>query len=81
MKRQSTFQDDSITDKDERNKIFGQYDHVREYGLDYFMKLKNAGFKVKEIDYTVSLSVDEINNFLLKKERLFQSALNRRKIV
>ena len=67
MKRKSTFQDNSITDKDERNKIFGQYDHVRVYGIDYFMKLKNAGFKVKEIDYTVSLSIDEINKFSIKK--------------
>ena len=31
MKREKTFQDDSITDKLERNKIFGQYDHVRVY--------------------------------------------------
>tara|TARA_B100000768_G_scaffold84826_1_gene80206 strand:- start:713 stop:1477 length:765 start_codon:yes stop_codon:yes gene_type:complete len=67
MKRKYTFQDDSIIDKDERNKIFGQYDHVRVYGLDYFMKLRNAGFKVEEIDYTVSLPINEINKFSIKK--------------
>ena len=63
MKKEFTFQDDSITDKKERNKIFGQYDHVRVYGKDYFTKLKNAGFKVKEIDYTKNLSKDEIYRF------------------
>ena len=63
MKKEFTFQDDSITDKKERNKIFGQYDHVRVYGKDYFTKLKNAGFKVQEIDYTKNLSKDEIYRF------------------
>ena len=63
MKKEFTFQDDSITDKKERNKIFGQYDHVRVYGKDYFTKLKNAGFKVEEVDYTKNLSKDEIYRF------------------
>ena len=67
MKREKTFQDNSITNKKERNKIFGQYDHVRVYGIDYFMKLKNAGFKVEEIDYTKSLSNTEINRYSIAK--------------
>ena len=67
MKKEFTFQDDSITDKKERNKIFGQYDHVRVYGKDYFTKLKNAGFKVQEIDYTKNLSKDEIYRFSIVK--------------
>ena len=62
-----TIQDDSITDKKERNKIFGQYDHVRVYGKDYFTKLKNAGFKVEEVDYTKNLSKDEIYRFSIVK--------------
>ena len=67
MKRKKTFQDNSITDKKERNKIFGQYDHVRVYGVDYFIKLKNAGFKVEEIDYTRSLSNAEIQRYSIAK--------------
>ena len=67
MKKEFTFQDDSITDKKERNKIFGQYDHVRVYGKDYFTKLKNAGFKVEEVDYTKNLSKDEICRFSIVK--------------
>ena len=39
LNRKTTFEDDSITDKKERAKIFGQYDHVRVYGCDYFEKL------------------------------------------
>ncbi len=62
-----TFEDDSITDKKERTKIFGQYDHVRIYGRDYFDKLRGIGFAVDEIDYTTTLSVEEIEKFRLAK--------------
>ena len=63
MKREKTFQDDSITDKLERNKIFGQYDHVRVYGKDYFKKLEDTGFKVQQIDYSKKFSDKEILKF------------------
>src|SRR5690606_30324446 len=39
LNRETTFEDSSITDRKERAKIFGQYDHVRIYGRDYFDKL------------------------------------------
>jgi len=63
MKREKTFQDDSISDKLERNKIFGQYDHVRVYGKDYFKKLEDTGFKVQQIDYSKKFSDKEILKF------------------
>lgn len=55
-----TFEDNSITDKAERTKIFGQYDHVRIYGLDYFEKLRSTGFTVAELQYGKSLTKEEI---------------------
>ncbi|MEP1488704.1 MAG: methyltransferase domain-containing protein [Algibacter sp.] len=67
LNRKTTFEDDSITDKKERAKIFGQYDHVRIYGLDYFDKLRRIGFKVEEIDYTASLSAEAIEKYCLAK--------------
>ncbi|WP_372919935.1 class I SAM-dependent methyltransferase [Salegentibacter sp.] len=67
LDREKTFEDDSITDKTEREKIFGQYDHVRIYGRDYFDKLSSIGFKVKEVDYTRELSSEEINKYRLAK--------------
>jgi len=67
LKRANTFEDDSITDKKERAKIFGQYDHVRVYGLDYFDKLRSIGFKVKEVDYTSKLSDEDIEKYCLAK--------------
>jgi predicted SAM-dependent methyltransferase len=42
----ATFEDPSITDPREREKIFGQHDHVRCYGPDYQNRLEAAGFHV-----------------------------------
>lgn len=65
LNRKETFEDDSITDKKERAKIFGQYDHVRIYGRDYFDKLRKIGFTVEEVDYTASLPASDIERFRL----------------
>jgi SAM-dependent methyltransferase len=67
LSRKKTFEDDSITNKKERAKIFGQYDHVRIYGRDYFDKLRNIGFKVEEVDYTANLSKEDITKYCLAK--------------
>lgn len=65
LKRESTFEDDSITDKKERARIFGQYDHVRIYGRDYFDKLRSIGFTVEEVDYTQILPPDAVQKYRL----------------
>ncbi|BAO76255.1 class I SAM-dependent methyltransferase [Winogradskyella sp. PG-2] len=67
LNRETTFEDDTITDKAERAKIFGQYDHVRVYGRDYFDKLRSIGFKVKKVDYTSRLTDSQINEYRLAK--------------
>lgn len=68
--RKTTFEDNSITDPKERAKIFGQYDHVRVYGMDYFDKLRAVGFNVKAIDYTAELSEADIDTYRLAKGEL-----------
>ena len=68
--RAKTFEDDSITDPNERAKIFGQYDHVRVYGLDYFEKLRLNGFKVEEINYAKKLSPEFIDRYRLMKDEI-----------
>ncbi len=67
LSRDITFEDNSIIDKKERAKIFGQYDHVRVYGRDYFDKLRSIGFKVDEVDYTSNLSAEAIEKYCLAK--------------
>ena len=65
LNREITYEDNTITDKVERAKIFGQYDHVRIYGRDYFDKLREIGFTVNEIDFTKLLSQEEIDRYRL----------------
>ncbi|WP_432411691.1 class I SAM-dependent methyltransferase [Rasiella sp. SM2506] len=68
--RATTFEDNSITDPKERAAIFGQYDHVRVYGMDYFEKLKSIGFKLNAVNYTAQLSDEEIEKYRLPKNEL-----------
>jgi len=67
LSRATTFEDNVITDKKERTKIFGQYDHVRIYGRDYFDKLRSIGFKVEEVDYTKKIAPEMVERFCLAK--------------
>ncbi len=67
LSRKTTFEDDSITDRKERAKIFGQYDHVRIYGRDYFNKLRSIGFTVDEVDYTQKIALEQLERFCLMK--------------
>lgn len=67
LSRANTFSDDSITDQKERTKIFGQYDHVRIYGRDYFDKLRSIGFKVTEEDYTTKIASGLVEKYCLAK--------------
>ena len=70
LNRDVTFEDNSITDPKERAKIFGQYDHVRVYGRDYFDKLRSVGFKVEEVNYSQKISAE-----LSRRYRLMEGEL------
>jgi SAM-dependent methyltransferase len=67
LSRATTFSDDTIVDQKERAKIFGQYDHVRVYGRDYFDKLRSIGFKVIEEDYTNKIKPELVEKYCLAK--------------
>ena len=69
-KREITFEDNTITDQSERTRIFGQYDHLRVYGMDYFKKLSSVGFNVNALDYTQSMSNNDIERYRLCKGEL-----------
>lgn len=70
MELKKTYEDFSITDPKERNKAFGQYDHVRVYGMDFFERLKNVGFKVEKCEYTSKLSEEEKIKYCLPKKEI-----------
>lgn len=64
-KRNKTFSDDSITNPKERSEIFGQYDHLRIYGMDFFQKLEKEGFQVTPYPCQKIVSDEEIEKFCL----------------
>ncbi len=70
LDRETTYEDDSITDKKQRAKVFGQYDHVRIYGRDYFKTLEKAGFKVSSVPYASQLSKEEVDRYRLAQREI-----------
>jgi len=67
-----TDEDSSVVDSKEREKRFGQYDHVRYYGMDYFVRLKNAGFEIDEKAklFIENMSDKDILHFGIMKDDL-----------
>lgn len=49
---EQTLEDPSVVDPQERERLFGQWDHVRRYGHDYAQRLEAAGFVVRAIPAT-----------------------------
>ena len=67
---EKTYEDFSIIDPKERQKHFGQYDHVRWYGMDYFERLKKAGFETEINYYSQQFSDDEILKYALNRNEI-----------
>jgi ubiquinone/menaquinone biosynthesis C-methylase UbiE len=44
--KETTYEDPDITSPEGRLEAFGQQDHVRAYGFDYYQRLEDAGFQV-----------------------------------
>lgn len=67
---EKSYEDFSITDPKERQKHFGQYDHVRWYGMDYFARLESAGFQVDINYYSKKFSEQERRQFALLENEI-----------
>lgn len=65
-----TYEDFSITEPKERQKHFGQYDHVRWYGMDYFDRLKSVGFDAEANFYSQKFSDADIKRFGLNRNEI-----------
>ena len=68
--RARTFEDDTITDPEERTRIFGQYDHRRIYGRDYDKRLAEAGFRLERIAYAERLSDEQRQRYAIGHDDL-----------
>lgn len=62
-----TIEDESIKSEKDRKKLYGQKDHLRLYGLDYFDKLQNAGFRVIRDNPYENQWLDDIEKHCLNK--------------
>lgn len=67
---EKTYEDFTITEPKERQKHFGQYDHVRWYGMDYFERLRNVGFEADAVYYSQKFSDEDIRRFGLMKNEI-----------
>ena len=67
---EKTYEDFTITNPKERQKHFGQYDHVRWYGMDYFDRLKSVGFDAEANFYSQKFSEEDIKRFGLNKNEI-----------
>ncbi len=65
-----TYEDVSITDPKEREKHFGQYDHLRYHGLDYKLRLEGGGFTVIEDDYLMSFDEPTRDKYRLPEKEI-----------
>lgn len=67
-----TLEDKTITDPKERERVFGQSDHVRKYGKDYAKRLSKSGLRVSENNFVKQLSEDMLKKYALpEKEIIF----------
>lgn len=65
LSREHSFEDPKIITPEDRAKYYGQYDHVRVYGRDYFDRLEQVGFRVEQIDYSKKLSPELVDQYRL----------------
>jgi SAM-dependent methyltransferase len=65
-----TFEDPNISTPSEREKVYGQNDHVRTYGKDYPERLRKAGFSVTEDRFVMGLPKDQIKKYVLPHDEV-----------
>jgi SAM-dependent methyltransferase len=63
-----TYDDPSITDSSERMLHFGRHNHLRYYGSDFRLRLKDSGFEV--VEYTAT-GADAVQYGLSRGEKVF----------
>lgn len=69
-RRENTYENDSIISPTEREKHFGQRDHVRLYGRDYPQRLRKAGFTVLEDRFVMEMSKELVQRFALPSDEI-----------
>jgi SAM-dependent methyltransferase len=71
---ETTYEDPKITDPKEREKHFGQYDHLRWHGKDYADRLRKSGFNVEESNFVNEFSEQQIERYRLPRNEILYIA-------
>ena len=71
LDRATTFEDPTVTDPQERLRLFNQTDHVRIYGRDYVERLEEAGLTVRQDHPVREFSPSLVQRYGLKDEPIF----------
>ena len=66
-----TVEDPGVTDPAERERLYGQPDHVRIYGRDFPSRLEKSGFRVDAVDFYSSFSRFKQRYFGLAPETIY----------
>lgn len=65
--RTTTDEDPSVADPQERLRRFGQTDHIRVYGLDFFDRLRSCGWTVNRDRFVQTLPNSDVIRLALDK--------------
>lgn len=68
-----TITDNSITDPREREKRFGQDDHVRKFGKDYLQRIEQSGMKATPVDFGQHLTTEIATRYgVVRNETIYR---------
>lgn len=67
---EKTIEDKTITDPAERERLFGQRDHVRKYGKDYAVRLRESGLAIDENDFVKTLDSVTVTRHALPPDEI-----------
>ena len=70
-----TLEDDSVTNPEERETIFGQSDHLRKYGKDFKKRFELSGMKIEVIRPDSILNSKKISRYGIKNSDLIISVI------
>ncbi len=67
---EKTLEDKTITEPAERERIFGQRDHVRKFGKDYAKRLRKSGLQIEENLFVKEISPELVTQNALPSEEV-----------
>ena len=68
--QERTLEDKTVTDPVERERLFGQRDHLRKYGKDYASRLSTSGLVVQENHFVKTLEDELIRRHALAPDEI-----------